>query len=112
MKSGELPDGLVSQVEERITAEAIANCSAKVFPAGTLLIALYGATVGKLGVLREDAATNQAVCAVFPPPSLDTKYLFWYLRFVRPDLIAKAVGGAHGCVGRYGYAHSLAESTL
>jgi len=94
VKSGELNDGLVSEVEEFITEDAIASSSAKVFPAGTLLIALYGATVGKLGILSRAAATNQAVCAVFPPSDLDTKFLFWNLRFRRSDLIAQAVGGA------------------
>ncbi len=94
VKSGELPDGIVTDVEERITEDAVANSSAKLFPAGTLLIALYGATVGKLGILKEDATTNQAVCAIFPHEDIDTKYLFWYLRFVRSDLVAQAVGGA------------------
>ena len=94
VKSGELPDGPVAEIEEYITGEAVKNSSAKQFPKGTLLIALYGATVGKLGVLTKEAATNQAVCAIFPPDYLETKYLFWYLRFVRPDLIAQAIGGA------------------
>ena len=94
VKSGELPDGPVSEVEEYITGEAVKNSSAKQFPKGTLLIALYGATVGKLGVLTKESATNQAVCAIFPPDYLGTKYLFWYLRFVRSDLIAQAIGGA------------------
>jgi type I restriction enzyme S subunit len=94
VKSGELTDGLVSEVEEFITDEALTNSSAKIFPAGTLLIALYGATVGKLGLLTRAAATNQAVCAIFPPPEVETKFLFWYLRHQRADLIAQAVGGA------------------
>jgi type I restriction enzyme S subunit len=94
VKSGELPDGPVTEIEECISDEAVKNSSAKVFPGGTLLIALYGATVGKLGVLTRRAATNQAVCAIFPPDILDTKYLFWYLRNVRADLVAQAVGGA------------------
>jgi type I restriction enzyme, S subunit len=94
VKSGELPDGLVSEIEESISEEATKDSSAKLFPAGTLLIALYGATVGKLGILTRPAATNQAVCAIFPPASLDTKFLFWYLRFRRDDLVAQAVGGA------------------
>jgi type I restriction enzyme S subunit len=94
VKSGELPDGPISEIEEYITEEAVKNSSAKQFPKGTLLIALYGATVGKLGVLTKEAATNQAVCAIFPPDQLETKYLFWYLRFVRSDLIAQAIGGA------------------
>lgn len=94
VKSGELTDGLVVDVEERITEAAVANSSAKVFPAGTLLIAMYGATVGKLGVLARPAATNQAVCAVFPNEGIDAKFLFWFLRFQRATLIEKAVGGA------------------
>ncbi|WP_374640636.1 restriction endonuclease subunit S [Hydrogenophaga sp.] len=94
VKSGELTDGLVLDVEERITEEAVANSSAKVFPAGTLLIAMYGATVGKLGVLARPAATNQAVCAVFPNEGIDSKFLFWFLRFQRATLVEKAVGGA------------------
>jgi len=94
VKSGELTDGLVRDIEEHITEEAIRNSSAKIFPSGTLLIALYGATVGKLGILTRDAATNQAVCAIFPQNGLVAKYLFWYLRYVRSDLIAQAIGGA------------------
>jgi type I restriction enzyme S subunit len=94
VKSGELTDGLVSEVSEFITEEAVANSSAKLFPVGTLLIAMYGATVGKLGVLAKPAATNQAVCAIFPPPELDSKFLFWFLRFKRSYLIDQAVGGA------------------
>lgn len=94
VKSGELTDGLVSEVSEFISEDAMASSSAKLLPAGTLLIAMYGATVGKLGVLARAAATNQAVCAIFPPPELDPKFLFWYLRRQRSNLIAKAVGGA------------------
>ena len=94
VKSGELTDGLVSEVSEFISEEALAGSSAKLLPAGTLLIAMYGATVGKLGVLTRAAATNQAVCAIFPPPELDPKFLFWYLRRQRSHLIAQAVGGA------------------
>ncbi len=94
VKSGELTDRLVSEVSEFITNEAVANSSAKLFPRGTLLIAMYGATVGKLGVLAKPAATNQAVCAIFPPPELDSKFLFWFLRFKRSYLIDQAVGGA------------------
>ncbi len=94
VKSGELPDGPIEEIKEGITEEAIKKSSAKVFPRGTLLIALYGATVGKLGILNCDAATNQAVCAVFTPEGLARKYLFWYLRAVRSDLVSSAVGGA------------------
>ena len=94
VKSGELPDGIVIENSEYITDEAISNSSAKLLPAGTLLVALYGATVGKLGILSRPAATNQAVCAIFPSESIDTKFLFWYLLAKRPWLIGQAAGGA------------------
>lgn len=56
MKSGELNNGIVSEAEEFITEEGLKNSSAKLFPRGSLLIALYGATVGKLGILDFDSA--------------------------------------------------------
>ncbi len=94
VKSGELPDGIVIQNSEYISDEAISNSSAKLLPAGTLLVALYGATVGKLGILSRPAATNQAVCAIFPSEAIDTKFLFWYLFAKRAWLIGQAAGGA------------------
>lgn len=71
VKSGELNDGTVSTVDEFITADALALSSAKVVPAGTVLIALYGATIGRLGILEMEAATNQAVCFLYCPVGLD-----------------------------------------
>src|SRR5262245_39453530 len=62
VKSGELRDGLVTRTEEHLTSLGLENSSAKILPAGTLMIALYGATVGKLGILGTEATTNQAVC--------------------------------------------------
>jgi restriction endonuclease S subunit len=94
VKSGELPDGQVVKIEEFISEKAVSDSSAKVFPDGTLLVAMYGATVGKLGILKCDAATNQAVCAIFPPKEVETKFLFWFLRSAREELISQAVGGA------------------
>ena len=76
VKSGELPDGPVVDIKEYITEEAVRNSSAKLFPAGALLIALYGATVGKLGILNRNAATNQAGCAIFPANGLDRNIYF------------------------------------
>jgi len=95
VKSGELNDGIISEVEERITQEGLENSSAKVFPKGTLVIALYGATVGKTGILGLDAASNQAVCAVFPKSDIvSTEFLFWFLRHKRPEFLGSSFGGA------------------
>lgn len=94
IKSGDLNDGNVSEATEFITEEALKNSSAKLFPAGTLMIALYGATIGKLGLLTIDAATNQAVCGIFVPEGVETKYLFYFLLQHRPELIKQGAGGA------------------
>lgn len=95
VKSGELEDGIIFDTEEKITNEALANSNAKIFPKGTLLIALYGATVGRLSILGIDATTNQAVCAIFPNvEQMDTNYLFHFLFQEREKLLAQSFGGA------------------
>ncbi|MGH8750467.1 MAG: restriction endonuclease subunit S [Burkholderiales bacterium] len=94
VKSGELRDGVVHEAEESITQLGLDSSSAKIFPKGTLCIALYGATVGRLGILNIEAATNQAVCGIFPSSKLDTKYLFHFLFSRREALIREAKGGA------------------
>lgn len=95
VKSGELEDGLVLDTEEKISIDGMNNSNAKIFPKGTLLIALYGATVGRLGILGLDATTNQAVCAIFPKQDIaDSRYLFYFLLGERPKLLEQSYGGA------------------
>ena len=81
VKSGELDKGLITDTEEKITKEALKNSSAKLFPKGTLLIALYGATIGKLAFLGVDAATNQAICGIYENDTLDSHHLYFYVSF-------------------------------
>ena len=94
VKSGELNYQTIIDTEEKITQEAIEKSSAKLVEKGTLLIALYGATVGKLAFLGVDAATNQAVCFVKVPEYLDNKFLYYFLFSKRNDLLQKRIGGA------------------
>ena len=95
IKSGELNDGVIEGSEEYITNIGLSNSSAKIYPEGTLVVALYGATVGKTGILAIDAASNQAVCAVTPINEDVNKYfLFWFLRYKRPDFLKSSFGGA------------------
>jgi len=94
VKSGELDRGLILDTEEKISEEAIINSSAKVFPKGTLLIALYGATIGKLAFLGIDAATNQAVCGIYKNENIDSNYLFHFLFYKKPSLVKQGIGGA------------------
>ena len=94
VKSGELDRGLILETEERISEEAIKNSSAKIFPKGTLLIALYGATIGKLAFLGIDAASNQAVCGIFKSEKINSNYLFNFLFYKKPTLVKQSIGGA------------------
>jgi len=94
VKSGELDRGLILDTEEKISEEAIKNSSAKVFPKGTLLIALYGATIGKLAFLGVDAATNQAVCGIYKNENIDSNYLYHFLFSKKPSLVKQGIGGA------------------
>jgi type I restriction enzyme S subunit len=94
VKSGELGDGHVYETEETLSELGLASSNAKLFPNGTLCIALYGATVGKLGILEVDAATNQAVCGIFLPPTINRDFVFHYLASIRHRLIEQGKGGA------------------
>jgi type I restriction enzyme, S subunit len=95
IKSGELKGVIITNAEESISEDGLRNSSAKIFPKGTTLVALYGATVGKTGILGIDAATNQAVCAIFPKEeSFTAKYMVYWLQFQRDALIKLSSGGA------------------
>ncbi|EDO6740871.1 restriction endonuclease subunit S [Campylobacter coli] len=97
LKSGELNDGYIDFIEENITEEAIKNSSTKIFQKGTLLIAMYGATAGKLGILNLDSTTNQAICAFLHKDKnikFLEKFLFYFLFFLRDKIIKDSFGGA------------------
>lgn len=94
VKSGELDRGLILDTEEKISDDAIKNSSAKVFPKGTLLIALYGATIGKLAFLGVDAATNQAICGIFKNDNMDSNYIYHFLFYKKTNLVKQGIGGA------------------
>jgi type I restriction enzyme S subunit len=94
VKSGELEHNIILDTEEKITEDALKNSSAKVFPKGTLLIALYGATIGKLAILGIDAATNQAICGIFKSDHINQKFLYWFLFNYKQKLINLGIGGA------------------
>ena len=94
LKTGDLNDGLISDIPESITEEAVANSSAKINPTGSVLIAMYGATIGKLGILTFPATTNQACCACIEYEVVNQMYLFYFLLSQRTAFIEKGGGGA------------------
>lgn len=95
VKSGEVAAGLVLGAEESITEAGLASCSAFVVPAGSVVVAMYGATAGTVGMLGIDAATNQAVLALRGKPELvSNRYLFHALSAVSGEMKARATGAA------------------
>ena len=94
LKSGELENNIIYSTEEAISQEGLKNSSTKIIPKGTPLIALYGATVGKVGILGIDCAINQAICAVFPSNKIDSLFLFHFLIKSRPKFLDLRAGGA------------------
>ncbi|EXY36554.1 restriction endonuclease subunit S, partial [Bacteroides fragilis] len=94
LKTGDLNDGLITDIPESITEEAVSNSSAKLNPIGSVLIAMYGATIGKLGILTIPATTNQACCACVEYLGITQLYLFYFLLSQREAFVAKGGGGA------------------
>lgn len=95
LKSGELNDGYITEVEEFITEEGLSKSSATLFPKGTLLIAMYGATVGRLGILNIETTTNQAICAILNDKNkFETLYMFYFLKKIREKMLKDSFGGA------------------
>jgi len=94
LKSGEVAQGLVTSTEERITEAGLKSSSAKIFPAGTVLVAMYGATAGQVGLLGIDASTNQAVCGILPDPAIVPAFLYFHLKGRTDELVGLSTGGA------------------
>lgn len=95
VRTKELNDGVITEVDEFITNEALKNSSAKMLPKDTVLLAMYGATVGKLGVLGFESSCNQACAAMVPKDGVvDYRYLYYLLLNHRDLIISQATGGA------------------
>jgi len=94
VKSGELDKGIIYNTEEHISEEAVKKSSAKIFPKGSLLIALYGATIGKLAFLGVEATTNQAICGIYKSQGIESKFLYNFLLNRKQKLISQGTGGA------------------
>lgn len=93
IKTGDLNDGFISEASEFITEAGLKNSSAKLFPIGSVAIAMYGATIGKTGIFEIEAATNQA-CGVGIPTKCSPKFLFYFLKSQKQNFIELGKGGA------------------
>ena len=98
--TGDLNDGIIGDIPNKITEKALNETSVKLNPSGSILIAMYGATIGKLGILSFPATTNQACCAcnVFQP--FYNLYLFYFLMANKTHFVKQGEGGAQPNISR------------
>ena len=94
LKTGDLNDGYITSIPEFITEKALAETSVHLNPVGSVLIAMYGATIGKLGILQIEATTNQACCACQTFSLVKNTYLFLFLLSQRKNFTSLGAGGA------------------
>ena len=94
LKTGDLNDGDITEIPEYITELALEKTSVRLNPIGSVLMAMYGATIGKLGILGIEATTNQACCACIPYEGVYNKFLFYFLMASRTAFIKLGEGGA------------------
>ena len=94
LKTGDLNDWYITDIPEYITQQALNETSVKLNPAGTILIAMYGATIGKIGILTMPATTNQACCACISHNGIEQMYLFYYLLSHKEEFVRQGGGGA------------------
>ncbi|MFM0168848.1 restriction endonuclease subunit S [Paraburkholderia sediminicola] len=95
VKSGELRENVILETEEHVTAAALEETSVKLVPANAILLAMYGATVGRLAILGVEATTNQAICHIVPDGAIaDVRYLYHALASQVRSIVAMGVGGA------------------
>ena len=93
LKTGDLNDGIITNIPEFITEKALKETSVKLNPTDSILIAMYGATIGKIGILSFPATTNQACCACLDY-KIDKMYIFYFLLSNRINFVSMGGGGA------------------
>lgn len=94
LRSGEVANRNITRTEMFITQKGVDNSSAKLIPQNSVVIAMYGATVGQVGILRIEATTNQAVCSITPNDSFVPEFLYYTLLSHKKAYLELAVGGA------------------
>ena len=99
LRTGELNNGVVYDTEIKITEKALRECSLRLNKVGDVLIAMYGATIGKVAIAGNEMTSNQACCAC-TPLGVFNYYLFYYLMGSQTDFVKKGEGGAQPNISR------------
>ena len=94
LTSGEVSQGIISSTKSFITEAGLNNFSAKWVSKGSVVVAMYGATAGKTGILDIDTTTNQAVCSLLPSDNFTSIYLYYAVKSNEKWMMDQATGGA------------------
>ncbi len=92
--SGEVGNSEITSAKNFITELALKETSAKLAPSDSVLVAMYGATAGEVGILRFEASTNQAVCAIHPIDGWNTDFIYFWMLHSKKHLVSLAAGNA------------------
>ncbi len=93
LQTGDLNDGLINDTSKKITKLAISQCNLKFYPIDSIVIAMYGATIGKVGISGIKTATNQACCVLPANKNMNFKFAFYEFLACKPALLVSAIGG-------------------
>ena len=93
LQTGDLTDGLVTETNKHLSDKAFEDYSLTIYPKGSVVIAMYGATIGKLGILDIESATNQACCVFTESARMNNRYAYYCLMASRQSLKSYANGG-------------------
>ncbi|QUR44225.1 restriction endonuclease subunit S [Bacteroides xylanisolvens] len=99
LRTGELNNDIVYDTEIKITKKALKECSLRLNKVGDVMIAMYGATIGKVAIVGKEMTTNQACCAC-TPIGIFNWFLFYFLMGSQLDFIKKGEGGAQPNISR------------
>ena len=95
VKVGDLMSLYIDNTEDKISEEGLNSSSAKIFPADTILLAMYcNDAIGKSSILTRPMTTNQAICGLFPNPHLHKEYVYYAIQSNRRKLQEQSAGGA------------------
>lgn len=94
VNSGDLHQMFLNDIPKHITQAGVDNSSAKLFPVDTCLVAMYGATVGEVSILKIESTTNQAICGIFPSKNYSPIFLYFTLKYSKKHFVELASGGA------------------
>ena len=93
LQTGDLTDGAITSTSKHLSQIAVDEKRMRFYPIGSIVIAMYGATIGKVGYLEIETSTNQACCVLPPQESMDNRFMFYMMQSSKTTLISKSVGG-------------------